>query len=115
MKKLLIVMVLLGATSAFAQAPDAHKACVDAMNADPEFAKAIIATVDKQLDEKTIKQHEDASYHIQKNEAHVIYAYAAMWVIAALFVIFLWRRQQALKSEIAQLRVDLVAAAKEAK
>jgi CcmD family protein len=41
----------------------------------------------------------------------VILAYAAMWVIAAGFVLFLWRRQQALRSEIERLRRDLDAAA----
>ena len=39
-------------------------------------------------------------------------AYAAMWVIAAMFLMFLWRRQQALKGEIANLKRDLEAAAK---
>jgi len=34
-----------------------------------------------------------------------------MWIIAAAFVIFLWRRQQVLQAEIAQLRRDLEAAA----
>jgi hypothetical protein len=91
----------------------AKQACVDAMNADPTFAKSILDTVDKQIDQKTIDAHQNADYHIQKNQKHVILAYAAMWVIAALFVVFLWRRQQYLKSEIAALRRDLEAASKE--
>jgi len=82
------------------------------MNADPAFAKSIVDTVDKQSDQRTIDAHNDAAYHVAKNEKHVIIAYAAMWAIAALFVVFLWRRQQALKTEIAQLRKDLDAAAK---
>jgi hypothetical protein len=45
----------------------------------------------------------------------VIMAYAAMWIIAAGFVIFLWMRQQALRNEIAQLKVDLDAATKDGK
>jgi len=92
-----------------------RQTCAEAMNADPEFAKSIAATVDKQIDQKTIDAHEDANKHIQKNERHVIYAYAAMWVVAALFVAFLWTRQQALKGELAALRRDLEAAAKEHK
>ncbi|MFO1533991.1 MAG: hypothetical protein ABR562_10065, partial [Thermoplasmatota archaeon] len=59
---------------------------------------------------ETVKQHQDAALAIAKNEKHVILAYAAMWVIAAGFVLFLWRRQQHLKTEIAQLRRDLDAA-----
>jgi hypothetical protein len=42
----------------------------------------------------------------------VIYAYSAMWLIAAAFVLFLWARQQKLTTEIAQLRRDLAAATK---
>jgi len=116
MKKLIIlVCIAVSAGLASAQAPDAaakRQICVDAMNADPEFARSIVVTVDKQIDAKTIKAHEDAAQHIAENETHVLLAYAAMWICAALFVVFLWRRQQALKAEIAQLRRDLDAAGK---
>jgi len=119
MKKLILLFLLAFGGAAFAQpghptydVSAARKACTDAMNSDPIFAKDIIATVDKQIDQKTIDAHMDANKHIQKNEKHVIYSYAAMWIIAALFVAFLWMRQQALKGEIAQLRKDLDAAAK---
>lgn len=95
-------------TAASPAATDARKACTTAMNADPQFAADIIAT---QHDRDTIKVHDDANYHVQKNERHVFYAYAAMWIVAAAFVIFLWRRQQMLKAEIANLRRDLEAAA----
>ena len=37
----------------------------------------------------------------------MIYAYAAMWIVAAVFLVFLWRRQQALKARLRQLRADL--------
>ncbi|CAN5157860.1 hypothetical protein BH11MYX1_BH11MYX1_02030 [soil metagenome] len=89
------------------RALDDHAACVAAMNKDPEFAKSIILTADKQIDQQTIAAHEDALHHIQKNERHVIYAYAALWVIAALLLAYLFMRQQALKAEIATLRTDL--------
>jgi hypothetical protein len=81
------------------------------MNADPKFAAEIVKIADEkaavQRDQDTLAAHSDAYFHIQKNERHVIYAYAAMWILAAGFVIFLWRRQQALKGEIANLRRDL--------
>ena len=119
-KVILILLLLTGAAVADgsgapppAQPADAiqvealKKTCAEAMNADPSFAKSIELTIDKQLDQKTIDAHQEALHHIQKNEAHVIYAYAAMWVIAALLVGFLFFRQQALKAEIAQLKRDL--------
>jgi hypothetical protein len=119
MKKLVILVCLaLSATSASAQAPApdvsaARKACAEAMNADPEFARSIVATVDKQIDQRTIDAHTQANAFIEKNERHVLLAYGAMWIIAALFVAFLWLRQQKLRAEITQLRKDLDAAGKE--
>ncbi|MBA3540812.1 MAG: hypothetical protein H0T79_14465 [Deltaproteobacteria bacterium] len=101
-----------------ADAAALRKTCVAAMNADPTFAAAITATADKQAaelrDAETVKRHQDDSKAIAQNKLHVILAYAAMWAIAALFVIFLWRRQQALKVELANLKDDLERAAKKA-
>jgi hypothetical protein len=98
-------------------AADARKICADAMNADPQFAAAIIKIADEkaasQRDADTLAAHLAANAHVQKNERTVIYGYAAMWIVAAAFVIFLWRRQQALKGEITNLRRDLEAAADE--
>ena len=95
--------------------PDARQLCAAAMNADPKFAAAIVKVADEkaaaQRDADTIAAHTDANYHVQKNERHVIYAYAAMWIVAALSVIFLWRRQQGLQAEIVSLRRELEAAA----
>jgi hypothetical protein len=125
MNKLIMIWILGVAATASAQnadapAPpaanaDARKACVDAMNADPSFAKSIVATVDKQIDQRTIDSHNMAAAQIAENERHVIYAYAAMWILAALFVGFLWYRQQMLKAELAALRRELDAATKEPK
>ena len=98
---------------------EARKLCAAAMNADPKFAAEIVKTADEAAAQKrdadTVAAHNDAFAHIQKNERHVIYAYAAMWIVAALFVIFLWRRQQGLKAEIANLRRDLEASAEDGK
>ncbi|MEO6772273.1 MAG: hypothetical protein ABI467_04535 [Kofleriaceae bacterium] len=126
MNKIVLILVLLcglasadGSGSGSAVAPAAppgataaqvaalEQTCADAMNADPNFAKSIELTINKQLDQQTIDAHVDALHHIQKNENHVIYAYAAMWVIAALLLVFLFLRQQALKTEIAALKRDL--------
>ena len=91
-------------------ADELRQICAEAMNADPSFAEAIAMTVNEQ----TVRQHRDAANAIAKNERHVILAYAAMWVLAALFLVFLWRRQQHLNGEIAQLRRDLEVATRDA-
>jgi ferric-dicitrate binding protein FerR (iron transport regulator) len=100
-----------------AKAAELRKTCTDAMNADPAFAKGIVAVADENAqharDEATRKAHDDAEEHIAKNERHVVYAYSALWVIAAAFVIFLWLRQQKLNAEIVHLRADLAAAIKQ--
>jgi hypothetical protein len=117
MKKLILVLlVVLGGVASADTAPAAtpqEQACYDLANKDKAFADSIMRVVDKNLDVQIEQAHQDAFHHIQKNEAHVIYAYAAMWVIAALLLLFLWRRQQGLRGEIAQLRADLAAATKE--
>jgi hypothetical protein len=106
-------------TPAPAAATDAHKMCVDALNADPELAKRVVETYNKKaieaIDQATIDAHKDAARRIAQNQRHVIYAYAAMWICAALFLVYMWRRQLALKTELAQLRRELDAAAKESK
>jgi hypothetical protein len=119
----LVVLTVGFAGVALAQpapaAGDARSQCTAAMNADPKFAAEVVKIADEkaavQRDQDTLAAHNDAYFHIQKNERHVIYAYAGMWIIAAGFVIFLWRRQQALVHEIGQLRRDLDAAAGDAK
>jgi hypothetical protein len=100
-------------------AGDARKACTDAMNADPAFAQKIAEVADANAAQKRLEldlaQHDKAAKAIAKNEKHVILAYAAMWLLAAAFLGFLWFRQQALRTEIAQLKTDLDAATKDAK
>jgi len=121
-KILLVLVVLTGAAGAQTGAPqlppppsEARQACAKAMNEDPKFAQEIVATADKGIDQRTIDAHTAAAAQVAENERHVIYAYAAMWVLAALFVGFLWYRQQMLKAELAALRRELDAAAKDSK
>lgn len=122
---LLVLGVFLGVAQAQPADPSGlRKTCVDAMNANEGFARSIIQTAidSDRVTVKTmcesvdiIKTHQDAVAHVEKNERHVFGAYAAIWVIAALFLLYLHRRQQRLKDEIAQLRRDLDAAAGEGK
>lgn len=125
MRTVLIAVMLCLPTVALADEAKVA-ACREAMNADPAFADKIIKVAEVQLKDKvdidqvckdrgTINAHQAAQADIATNERHVIMAYAAMWLVAIGFVLFLWRRQQALKGEIAQLRRDLDAAAKDGK
>jgi hypothetical protein len=107
----------VGAASA-----DLRATCSAAMNADPEFAKKVLRVVD---DTKVIELEKaqqkfagiqiEAGARVAKNERHVILAYAAIWLAAAGFIIFLWQRQRALRSQIDSLRSDLASALRSGK
>lgn len=91
-------------------------ACIDAVNGIDDFRSASSTVADteaaKRLADEVELQHEHAAKAIAKNQKHVVLAYAALWLLAAGFLLFLWRRQQALKTEIANLKRDLDAATK---
>ncbi|MCG8423103.1 MAG: hypothetical protein MJE77_34810 [Proteobacteria bacterium] len=59
--------------------------------------------------ERKIHQRENRA--IQRNNNHVIMAYAALWALVLGFVVFMWNRQRALKAEIAQLQLEVEEAA----
>ncbi|GEM_PF-5332052 len=92
------------------------QACIDAINGVNDFRSAVSTLARereaKRLSDEVELQHENAAKAIAKNQKHVILAYAALWVLAAGFLLFLWRRQQALKVEIANLKRDLESATK---
>jgi hypothetical protein len=56
--------------------------------------------------------HEAEAALIQKNEKHVVMAYAALWILTVVFLVLLWFRQARLVREIAELE-DKVAKAAE--
>lgn len=116
MRVLVIVMMLLVPAVALAQ-PAAPAGPVDptvpgAYNSpmrgvcEEELAKdkAWLADLEARL---RAKIHRQASTEITTNNRHVAIAYGAMWVLAVGFVVFLWRRQQALKAEIERLAAEL--------
>lgn len=88
-----------------------RKLCTDAMNANPTLAQDVVAAADRGAqtvrDAGIIQAHLEAQDRVAKNQRHVIMAYIAMWLVAAGFVLFVWRRQQALKTEIESLRREL--------
>jgi hypothetical protein len=110
---------------------DPHDQCVQAMSNDPGLAKTIgdtafgvdvaakrRADLDKEAGERREKQdadqREQTTRQIALDQRQVILAYAAMWVVAAGFLAFMWRKQGALRAEIASLRRELEDAARQA-
>jgi hypothetical protein len=96
--------------------------CTAAMNADPKFAQDLLRVLDEKRVVELAKAQEkfasiqiEAGARVAKNQRHVIMAYAVMWIAAALFVLFLWRRQKSLREQIDGLRSDLASALKDAK
>jgi hypothetical protein len=86
-----------------------RKSCADLVNKDATFANDLITYANKD----TAYQHIHAAETVATNQKHVIAAYAAMWIAAVVFLVFLWRRQQGLKAQIDRLSHDLEAATKD--
>ena len=117
MKRVILAFAMVFAIAASfggaARADDvaARKACTDAMNADPKFAEDIVKATDAakrdNADVEIAQLHTEAADKVARNEQHVILAYAAMWIAAAVFLGFLWKRQRGLKDQIARLSADL--------
>ena len=112
-----VASVASGATSKAELAKTSEgQVCLAALASVPDFQKSTADTAledaANELVANTKRQHEAAAMAIAKNEKHVVLAYAAMWLLSVGFVLFLWRRQQGLRTEIAQLRRDLEAASK---
>jgi hypothetical protein len=89
---------------------------------DPKFAQDLLRVLDEKRVVELAKAQEkfasiqiEAGARVAKNQRHVIMAYAVMWIAAALFVLFLWRRQKSLREQIDGLRSDLASALKDSK
>jgi hypothetical protein len=63
--------------------------------------------------ELRLEVHQEEATLIANNKKHVYMAYAALWIIVVIFVVFGWRRQRALRAEIERLQADVAAAVKE--
>lgn len=57
--------------------------------------------------------HEEDAQQMLTNRRHVVMAYAALWALAAGFVVFLWVRQRGLQAEIARLGREIEQATKD--
>jgi cell division protein FtsL len=54
--------------------------------------------------------HAEDANQMLTNRKHVVMAYAALWILVALFVVFMWLKQKDLKTEIARLEREVRAA-----
>lgn len=101
--------------------------CEQAIVADPEWHTRLKGQLARRLltEEPTTKPdkvlraqlkdmlrpeiHTKDANRMLRNKRHVVYAYAALWIITAVFVLFMWRRQRGLTDEIARLRSEIEA------
>jgi CcmD family protein len=106
-------------------------ACVQALGAAKQSGKAPIAAVVATWgvcgaeyegsadfvtyidDSLILGWHDKEAVIWTRDEEHVIYAYAAIWILTIGFVVAIFLRQQKLKAEIARLTADLARATSE--
>lgn len=55
--------------------------------------------------------HKAETQRLARDKQHVIYAYGALWILTALFVLYMYTRQRTLNTEIARLRREIEEAA----
>lgn len=106
-----VVLTLWGAAPAGAQPAEPYQSPQRAM-CEEELKKDAgwYAELKLQLKDDV---HAEESATFTRNNRHVVIAYAAIWVLTIGFVVFLWMRQQALKTELARLSSELARAAKD--
>lgn len=57
--------------------------------------------------------HEAEAALIQRNEKHVVMAYAALWILTVVFLVLLWFRQRKLVAELVALEGKVAKAAEQ--
>ncbi|CAN5908576.1 hypothetical protein BH11MYX2_BH11MYX2_11750 [soil metagenome] len=92
------------------------RACMESIASFDDLRSTLSTAADtaaaKDRDASYNQMQTDAAHRIAKDDKHVVLAYGALWLLAAGFLLFLWKRQQNLMLEIAQLKRDLDAATK---
>lgn len=78
---------------------------------DPKKRRGVDIWVTEIADTLANRVHQDEFDRLQRNNRHLVMAYAALWALMLLFVMFMWMKQRALKGEIAQLKHELEEAA----
>jgi hypothetical protein len=115
----LSLMLACGVAAAQPTPPELKAQCTEALKNDKDWNAALFEQVKVwhagELKEIADARHEQEGAKIAKDKKHVILAYAAMWLLSVGFLVFLWRRQQALRAHIDQLKVELDKALKEGK
>lgn len=60
-----------------------------------------------------VEIHQEDADEMATNRKHVIMAYAALWILTALFIIYMYMRQMRLREEITRLEREIRDAAKQ--
>ena len=97
------------ATEGGVTAPELKQTCMAAINSDQQWTDELASTIEKRV---RFKVHNEEAELIALNKKHVVLAYAVLWLISMGFLFSQWRRQQALKRQIAHLKSDLESAIK---
>lgn len=114
----LVPLVLLGAPAGLAAAAEQPAPPAGAMPADATYHSPMRNTCEDELrkdkdwnkllrDQLRAGVHEEDAELMLRNKDHVQYAYAAMWVLVAVFLGFLYRKQVQLRGEINRLEKEL--------
>lgn len=81
--------------------------------AESELSKENLNWRARMKQELAVEIHQQDADLMATNRKHVIMAYAALWVLAVLFIVYMYRRQMRLREEIARLEREIRDAAKE--
>ena len=69
----------------------------------------LVSTLDRDMVRG--EAHKAETERMLRDKQHVVYAYGALWILTALFVLYMFVRQRSLDAEIARLRRELEQAA----
>lgn len=117
MRKLLVILAVTGAIATLAgTAVGADKVAVEPYSSpqrdqcEAELAKDVRWQAELRDRLRPDIHQEDANLMLT-NKRHVVMAYAALWILAVVFLVLLWLRQQRLVASMTRLQRDLEKAA----
>lgn len=120
----LVLMLLLSFAAPFVGASEAMAQTAPAVAAPEKYDSPMRSKCMEELrldkgwranlkEELRNEVHAEEATLIANNRKHVYMAYAALWIIVVIFVVFTWRKQRSLRAEIERLQAEVKSAIKE--